>query len=86
MQRAQTHFQELSEEEPGTHTTNTTKKWKGKELHAHIKALVTQMEEDDANTFYKEAACYTFSYSILFWYHDSLRFYFYFKHYMSHRL
>ena len=32
------------------------KKWKGKELHAHIKALVAQMEDDDANTFFEEAA------------------------------
>ena len=32
------------------------KKWKGKELHAHIKALVTQMEDEDANTFFEEAA------------------------------
>ena len=32
------------------------KKWKGKELHAHIKMLVTQMEDDDANTFFEEAA------------------------------
>ena len=32
------------------------KKWKGKELHAHIKALIAQMEDDDANTFFEEAA------------------------------
>ena len=32
------------------------KKWKGKELHTHIKALVAQMEDDDANTFFEEAA------------------------------
>ena len=32
------------------------KKWKGKELHAHIKALIVQMEDDDANTFFEEAA------------------------------
>ena len=32
------------------------KKWKGKELHAHIKALVAQMEDDDADTFLEEAA------------------------------
>jgi Ty3 transposon capsid-like protein/Zinc knuckle len=32
------------------------KKWKGKELHAHIKALVAQMEDDDINTFFEESA------------------------------
>jgi hypothetical protein len=32
------------------------KKWKGKELHAHIKALVAQMEDDDVNTFFEESA------------------------------
>ena len=32
------------------------KKWKGKELHAHIKAIIAQMEDDDANTFFEEAA------------------------------
>ena len=32
------------------------KKWKGKELHTHIKALVAQMESDDVNEFFEEAA------------------------------
>jgi len=32
------------------------KKWKGKELHAHIKALVAQMESDDVNEFFDESS------------------------------
>ena len=60
MQRTQTYFQKLPKEEPRSQgrapPPPPQKKWKGKELHAHIKALIAQMEDDDANTFFEEAA------------------------------
>ena len=31
------------------------KKMKGKELHAHVRALMAQMEEDDVDEFLKES-------------------------------
>jgi hypothetical protein len=37
-------------------TAPQVKKWKGKELHTHIKALIAQMEADDINTFFEESA------------------------------
>ena len=36
--------------------TQAPRKWKGKELHTHIKALVAQMEADDVNEFFEESA------------------------------
>ena len=36
-------------------TPQPVKTWKGKELHAHIKALVAQMESDDVDEFFKES-------------------------------
>jgi hypothetical protein len=42
---------------PSTMPTNPpVKKWKGKELHTHIKALIAQMEADDVNTFFEESS------------------------------
>lgn len=35
---------------------NTTQKMKGKELHAHVRALLAQMEEEDKNEFFDDAA------------------------------
>ena len=36
-------------------TTSTPKKMTGKELHTHIRGLVTQMEEEEKEKFYDEA-------------------------------
>ena len=41
---------------PPQTTAPLVKKWKGKELHTHIKALIAQMEADDVNTFFEESA------------------------------
>ena len=43
-------------------------------------SIIMPRDEIDASLITNDS-CYTFSYSILFWYHDSLLFYFYFKHY-----
>ena len=32
-----------------------TQKMKGKELHAHVRALLAQMEEDDKEEFFADA-------------------------------
>ena len=37
-------------------TQNTPQKMKGKELHAHVRALLAQMEEADKEEFYNDAA------------------------------
>ena len=37
-------------------TPNTPQKMKGKELHAHVRALLAQMEEADKEEFYNDAA------------------------------
>jgi hypothetical protein len=41
---------------PPPQTSNTSQKMKGKELHAHVRALLTQMEEEDKNEFFDDAA------------------------------
>jgi hypothetical protein len=41
---------------PQTNTTPQVKKWNGKELHTHIKALIAQMEADDVDMFFEESA------------------------------
>ena len=37
-------------------TLSTPQKMKGKELHAHVRALLAQMEESDKEEFYIDAA------------------------------
>ena len=37
-------------------TQNVPQKMKGKELHAHVQALLAQMEEADKEEFYNDAA------------------------------
>jgi len=37
-------------------TSNVPQKMKGKELHAHVRALLAQMEEEDKNEFFDDAA------------------------------
>jgi hypothetical protein len=39
-----------------TPTPNTPQKMKGKELHAHVRALLAQMDEDDKDDFFADAA------------------------------
>ena len=41
---------------PPPQTSNTSQKMKGKELHAHVRALLAQMEEKDKNEFFDDAA------------------------------
>ena len=36
-------------------TTSNLQKMKGKELHAHVRALLAEMEEDDVNEFFADA-------------------------------
>ena len=40
---------------PQTTQTNPPQKMKGKELHAHVRSLLAEMEEDDVNEFFADA-------------------------------
>ena len=39
-----------------TQTQNTPQKMKGKELHAHVRALLAQMEDQDKEEFFEDAS------------------------------